>query len=200
MGNYKKRILFGLFLERWIMESTEQEQKRLARIDAKILPLELKELPKKKTWLDKLKSRYYRWKNSKKKYIIPDVGRAYAAVTFDPRSGEILDMADSIHPDYMTALTKPRGEVIEPGIGDSVEDICGLMSQAACDHEFARVIVYPIPGEIRKQVLNTLESSEGRIRYPMYEYRPANLVNNDDLDSRSIIYKYYKQSHVCKPI
>lgn len=180
------------------MTEIEQEQQRLAKIDAKILPPELKEKPK--TWKQVLKEKaqaaYYRLRNSKKRYIVKGI-RPAGAPTYRPDEGLVETGPD---PDAYNALVRQRGEVITPLEESTAEEICELMSQAATDHEFERVIVYPIQGEKRKKILELLESEEGIIRYPMFEYRPANIIGNDSLDLQSIIFKYSGKSHFTKPI
>ena len=79
---------------------------------------------------------------------------------------------------------------------NTAKDIASLISCAACDHEYPRVIVYPIEGVLRQQVLEILKDP---IMYPMYEYKKANIVSDDNLDSRTIIYKY-AYIHSNKPI
>jgi hypothetical protein len=176
----------------------ELEQRRLAKIDAKILPPELKEKPK--TWKQVLREYFlywwYRITNSKKKYIWKGI-TPQGAPTYDPRVGFIETTPD---PTAYEALVRPRGEVYSPRDQDTPADICERMSQAATDHEFERVIVYPIEGDRRKAVLKLLESEEGQKLYPMFEYLPANIVGNDALNHQSIIYKYGGRSHFTKPI
>jgi hypothetical protein len=90
-------------------------------------------------------------------------------------------------------LVRERKEVITPSSDDTAEDLASLMSQAACDREFPRVIVYPVEHERRVKVLEILEGNKRD--FPMYEYLPANIVNNDDLDSKTIIYKFGGRTH-----
>lgn len=107
------------------------------------------------------------------------------------------------NPEVETLLVRQNNEVI--GIKDldgtnfTAEQICERMSQAAADIEFPRVIVYPISGELRKKVLDIMDTYEGKRKYPMFEYKNANITNNDDLNSRTILYKYVR-SEVYKPI
>jgi len=118
------------------------------------------------------------------------------APTYDIHEGRMVD--SFANPDALQMLTRVQGECIAPMEYDTPEDIAGMMSSAACDHEFPRVIVYPIDHERRVKVLELLETDH--INYPMYEYRSANIVGNDDLNSKTIIYKYYKKTHHAKPI
>jgi hypothetical protein len=118
--------------------------------------------------------------------------------SFDPITGLTI-VRDEVSPEALQGFFKDRGEVIDPTTKESVQEICWLMSQAACDREFERVIVHPINGERRKEVLDTLQTEYGKIAYPMYDYWPANITNNNDLNSTTIIYKY-KQSDRNKPI
>lgn len=180
-----------------LMDEKDLEQQRLKEIDSKILPQELK--PVKKTlWriiLDFFLTLYWKF-GRRKRYLIKDI-KPVGAPTYRPSEGLVETPPD---PEAYKAFVRERGEVITPLPSDSVEDICELMSQAATDREFERVIVYPIQGEKRRQVLELLESPEGKRRYPMFEYFPANIVNNDDLNAKSIIYKYREKSHYSKPI
>jgi len=96
-------------------------------------------------------------------------------------------------------MVRVQGEVIEPLPDDTPEDLASLISCAACDHEFSRVIVYPICQEMRKQVMDLIVGNKDNL-YPMYEYRLANIIANDDLDSKTLIYKYGGKTHFAKPI
>lgn len=107
------------------------------------------------------------------------------------------------------AILQPRGEVIVPTPEDTPYTLCEKMSQAATDHEFERIIVYPIQGEFRWQVLEILktdapgigiEGKETPVKYPMYEYMPANIMNDTDLDSKTIIFKYSNIHQGNRPI
>ena len=132
---------------------------------------------------------------------------AAGAPTYDPSEGRMIESQPN--QDAYEKFVRYQGEVIEPLPEDTAEEIASMMSCAACDHEFPRVIVYPISGELRQNVLKLLTTKKivevNGIRnetplYPMYEYFPANIVDNDSLDSQSIIYKYAGQTHECKPI
>ena len=132
------------------------------------------------------------FKKSQKLIYVSPVG----APTYDRNEGR---MVDSIaNPDAFQMLTRVQGECIVPMDYDTIEDIAGMMSSAACDHEFPRVIIYPIDHERRMKVLELIETDH--INYPMYEYRSANIVGNDDLNSKTIIYKYFQKTHHVKPI
>jgi len=98
--------------------------------------------------------------------------------------------------DAVMMLERPRGEVIEPFPNDTVEDLASLMSCYACNHEYPRVIVYPINKEMRDKVVALLNENKDNL-YPMYEYFPASIISNEDLNSKTLIYKYRK-SHVSK--
>lgn len=181
------------------LNEQELEQQRLAKIDARILPPELKEQPQ--SWRITLKGKVQSFfrkitGDSTKKYVVKGI-RPAGAPTYRPDEGLVETSPD---PEAYNALVRQRGEVFSPVPENTPEEICERMSQAATDHEFERVIVYPIQGEKRKAVLDLLESEEGKIRYPMFEYMSANIVNNDDLNSQSIIYKYSGRSHFTKPI
>jgi len=132
---------------------------------------------------------YARFKT--RKYILPDVGRPLGSPTFNSNEGGMV-ATEQPHPDYYNAMVKPSGEVITPTSEQTAEEIASLISQAACDREFPRVIVYPITGERRKDVLRLLYNQE---RYPLYEYLEANIIGNDDLDLNSIIFKYGGKTH-----
>jgi hypothetical protein len=89
-------------------------------------------------------------------------------------------------------LVRERKEIIEPLPTDTAEDLASLMSCAACDLEFPRVIVYPVEGQLRQDVINLLINQKHL--YPMYEYLPANVITDNDLDSKSIIFKYKRSA------
>lgn len=188
------------------MELTAQQEKvlaqkeatRLQALDARILPTEWKQSQRKlSTWERlKLKASTLKERLRNKKYIIKGI-RPAGAPTYNPYEGG-MSVSDGPHPDYYAAMVRERGEVIKPLPDDSPELIAELISQAACDHEFRRVIVYPIQGEVRRRVLELVQNKPER--YPMYEYAEANIVNNDDLNSQTIIYKYAGQSHFTKPV
>lgn len=173
------------------------EQKRLQKLDERILPPELK-LPKLSKWqfLKNKAAATIERMRIKKKYILKNIGRPLGAPTYSPLEGGMI-VTEQPHPDYYSAMVRERGEVIKPLPEDTPEIIAELVSQAACDHEFRRVIVHPIKGVDRVRVLELLQNDE---KYPMYEYREANIVNNDDLNSETIIYKYGGQSHFSKPV
>ena len=168
----------------------------MAKYDATILPQELK--PQKISKWQQLKNNLIATfdKRRVRKYIVRNVGRPLGAPTYNPLEGGMVT-TETVHPDYLAAMLKPRGEVIVPLEETTPEEICELMSQAACDHEFLRVIVYPIEGDRRQKVMKIIKDTK---TYPMYEYLEANITNNDDLDSKTIIYKYGGQSHVSKPV
>jgi hypothetical protein len=138
----------------------------------------------------------FRITDNTKKYVVPGIKPA-GAPTYNPLEGGMV-VTEGPHPDYYNAMVRERGEVITPGLEDTEENIAELMSQAACDHEFPRVIVYPIQGEKRKKVMDLVRNDPKR--YPMFEYLEANIVGNDDLNYQSIIYKYAGRSHFTKPI
>jgi hypothetical protein len=125
--------------------------------------------------------------------------------TWDPKQGELEVPVNS---DAYEKLVREHKEVIEPVPTDTPETLASLMSQAACDREFPRVIVYPIDYEMRKKVealLNsTIEVTKDGVTtrvspYPMYEYLPASIISNEELNSKTLIYKY-KRSHNAKII
>ena len=118
------------------------------------------------------------------------------APTYDINEGRMVD--SFANPDALEKMVRVQGEVIAPADYDTPIDIAGMMSSAACDHEFPRVIIYPIDYDRRVKVLELLETDH--INYPMYEYLPANVVGNDDLNSKTIIYKYGRKTHHVKPI
>src|ERR1035441_2372933 len=118
------------------------------------------------------------------------------APTYNVHEGRMVDSFPN--PDAFQMLTRVQGECIAPLDEDTAIDIAGMMSSAACDHEFSRVIVYPIDHDRRMEVLRLIETDN--INYPMYEYRSANVVGNDDLNSKTIIYKYFAKTHYAKPI
>lgn len=116
------------------------------------------------------------------------------------------------NPDSFNAIINFRSEVIEPTPEDTIDTLCLKMSQAASNLEFPRVIVYPVGGELRKGIMEKMHAQEqlkisqessgiwnSPVQYPMYEYYPANITNDDDLDAKTIIYKYKKTSDL-KPI
>lgn len=141
---------------------------------------------------------YYKFKtDSVKKYIRHGI-KPIGAPCFDPYEGMMVtrEPNEAAH----TLFVKPPSEVIEPGADDLVDDICSSMSQAACDREYPRVIVYPIESIKRTAILRKLASEKGKILFPMYEYFPANITNDDDLDAKSIVFKYSGPSHYTKPI
>jgi hypothetical protein len=163
-------------------------------LDEKILPLELKYKPS--LW-EQIKNKIYgltqRFKQ--RKYLLHNVGKPLGAPTFSFLEGGMVT-GEQPHPEYIAAMVRLTGEVITPALEDTPESLASLVSQAACDHEYPRVIVYPISGKTRVEVMDLLQDAA---RYPTYEYREANIVGNDDLDSQTIIYKHAKKSHVCKP-
>ncbi len=176
----------------------EAEQRRLAQLDARILPHELKEVPQAKlSFIQKIRKYFDKRRNSVKRYIVRGI-RPTGAPSYDPQACTLT--SDTINYEVYDKLTRQRGEVIEPELGDTAESLASLMSQQACDHEYARVIVHPIVGPVRRDVLELLRNNP--TLYPMYEYREANIVNEDkkDLDSRSIIYKHGGRSHYTKPV
>ena len=116
--------------------------------------------------------------------------------TFDREEGRMIESQQN--PDAYEKLVRVQGEVIAPMPYETAEDIASLISCAACDHEYARVIVYPINPEMRKKVLELVEKDH--INYPMYEYLSANIVANDDLNAKTIIYKHGGRSHYTKPV
>lgn len=117
--------------------------------------------------------------------------RPVGAPTFSHSEAQMVSSDGNL--DVYEKLVRERKEVITPWSEDTAEDLASLMSQAACDREFARVIVYPIEHDLRIQVLQILESNP-RV-FPMYEYLPANIVANDDLNSKTIIYKFGGRTH-----
>jgi hypothetical protein len=165
-------------------------------MDDRILPSELKQRKLSKWELLKLKAVALKDRLRNKKYIVKGI-RPAGAPTYNPHERGMV-ASDGPHPDYYAAMVRERGEVIKPLPDDTPEAIAELMSQAACDHEFRRVIVYPVQGEVRRQVLELVKNRPER--YPMYEYAEANITNNDDLNSQTIIYKYAGQSHFTKPV
>jgi hypothetical protein len=124
----------------------------------------------------------------------------------DPTENRII--ISEPNPEAYEKLVRVQGEVIEPLPTDTAEDIVSFMSCAACDHEYPRVIVYPIESELRTKVLELLKAKHivivdgietEQTLYPMYEYLSANVVGDDNLNSKTIIYKYRK-SHESKSI
>jgi len=133
------------------------------------------------------------------------------APTYDPTAGQMVESGPNTY--AYEKMVRVQGEVIEPLPEDTPEDIASLMSCAACDHEFSRVIVYPIDPERRQKILDLLfkdATAPPKIVngikcyervYPMYEYAEANVISDDSLNSQSIIYKYDKRkSHQAKPL
>jgi hypothetical protein len=116
--------------------------------------------------------------------------------TFDREEGRMVESVQNT--DAYEKLVRVQGEVIAPMPYDTAEDIASLMSCAACDHEFSRVIVYPVTPELRTKVLELIENDH--INYPMYEYMAANIVSNDDLNAQTIIYKHAGRTHYTKPV
>jgi hypothetical protein len=130
------------------------------------------------------------------------------APTVDPQTGLLIESQPN---EYAVAafVTQVASEIITPSVEDTAHNICEKMSQAATDHEFNRIIVHPIQGELRREVLEILKNDAPSIgidghektsMYPMYEYLPANIVNDHDLDSKTIIFKYANIHQGIKPI
>lgn len=117
--------------------------------------------------------------------------RPVGAPTFSHSDGQMIPSEGN--QEIYEKLVRERKEVITPYTEDTAEELASLMSQAACDREFARVIVYPVEHDIRVQVLQILENNPRD--FPMYEYLPANIVANDDLNSKTIIYKFGGRTH-----
>jgi hypothetical protein len=129
------------------------------------------------------------------------------APTWDRQLNTIVE--PEINYDVYESLVREHKEVIEPQPGDTPEILASLMSQAACDREFPRVIVYPIDYEMRKKVedllkitkkVSTKDASGKTITsinqiYPMYEYYPASIISNEELNSKTLIYKYRRSSN-----
>jgi hypothetical protein len=118
------------------------------------------------------------------------------APTYNIREGRMVDSL--ANPDVLQMLVRTQGECIVPNDYDTIEDLAGMISNAACDHEFPRIIMYPIDSIRRTKVLDLIKKDH--INYPMYEYLEANIVGNDDLNSKTIIYKYGGKTHHVKPI
>lgn len=148
------------------------------------------------TWLETLKIKFAAWREKRKvrKYLKKGITPA-GAPTWDRES---KTWSTSEAGAAYSAIIRPRSEVIAPAPDDTAEILAGLISQAACDHEFPRVIVYPIGAPLKQCVLELLAANPER--YPMFEYRPANIITNHDLDSNSIIYKYGGRTHFTKPV
>ena len=94
---------------------------------------------------------------------------------------KLIPITDSQNPVACDMLSRQQGEVIAPMPLDTVEDIAGMASSAAADHEYERVIIYPINPEMRSKVLELIQNNKQV--YPMFEYSEANIVSNDDLNS-----------------
>lgn len=165
-------------------------------------------VPDRVTFWTKLSNKFYGWwyrlTDSKKKYLIKGMSlsglptiRRVDGSKYRDRCAESeghygnygLQIVESeVNPLVYEGFVKPRSEVITPTLEDTLETLAQRVSQAANDMEFPRVIVYPISGQMRIDLPKFIESDPER--YPMYEYWPANIVSNNELDSTSIIYKY----------
>lgn len=168
-------------------------------MDQMILPSDLKMELQPVSFLSKIgnwfKKIFWKVTKSKKALIVRGI-KPVGAPSYDPIEGRMV--TEEQNPDAYMSFVKPRGEVIEPVLGDTPESIAERISQAACDREFARIIVYPVVGPIRKEVLDLVSNDPKK--FPLYEYRSANIVNDDNLDARTIIYKHAGPSHASKPI
>jgi len=123
--------------------------------------------------------------------------KGVATTVVDPEGN--ISLASEANTIAYEKMVRQQGEVIEPLLYETAEDIAVLISNAACDHEYPRIIVYPVDSEKRSKVLELIRENENDL-YPMYEYLPANVVNDDDLNSKTIIYKYGGKSHICKSV
>jgi hypothetical protein len=173
-----------------------EEERRLEIMDQKILPIELKELHPKKskvTVIQYLKRFLSKGKTKRKlNYKI----RPIAVASYDPRDGSVE--SSPINYEVYNKLTRSTGEVIEPQLGDTAETIASYVSAAAVDHAYPRIIVYPIVGPVRREVVQLIMDNP-RL-YPLFEYREANITNDDSLNSRTLIFKYGGQTHYSKPV
>jgi hypothetical protein len=156
--------------------------KLLKKLFRKIFNIKIYKIPK-------LILRVPKWDRSEAMFIAPETSIA---------------LTDAY--DRMVRLSK---EVITPLPNDTPEDLASLMSQAACDREFARVIVYPIDYELRKKVEELLHSTKQVIvkdaqnndvttivnLYPMFEFLPASIISNEELNSKTLIYKYKRSGY-----
>jgi hypothetical protein len=109
---------------------------------------------------------------------------------------------DPVDQDVISLVMKPKSELIDVYPTHTVEDICELISQHASDHDFLRIIAYPLESEFKEQILKALYSESGKLKYPLYEYELAEIISSgkEELKTKSLIFKYKDINNGRKPI